>query len=147
MAVLTGDEIRALWRQAYVFDPQTKTDIKANGGLPPRTEIQAAFQGIEDVVAGLNLEQFVSSVTRNDADAEAAKAELGSGRIPSHLAGIVKTYLEEHPPSVTRRSINTAARDTWIASNLSRFDALNIPSPRLDALVRVLMTKRIREAL
>lgn len=142
MATLTPEELAALRREV------------GEGVVPitwDKPTINAALQGAEDVLEarGFDATAFVALATTRDARAQTMKDDLDGMRIPANLRPVVEDWLIEHPPFVTRRSVDVDGIRTWIAGNRPAFAAVlaGMPSSQRREVVLSAIRRRVEAAV
>ena len=137
MAILAPEELTALRREA-ARDEHPDWD---------KPTINAALQGSEDVLEAqaFDATTFVTVTTVTSARAQNVKTALDAGQIPANLVPVVEDWLEEHPPSVTSRSVDTAGIASFVTANRPAFAAAvaGMPTAQRTKVIRLVVRRRV----
>ena len=142
MAVLTTKQLALMRREV------------GDGVVPvtwDKPTINTALQGAEDVLEaqGFDATAFVAAATRTDARAQTVKDDLDGNRIPFTLVSVVEDWLIEHPPFVTKRSVDVDGIRTWAAGNRPAFAAAvaRMPSAQRREVVLSVIRRRVEAVI
>ncbi len=113
--------------------------------------VNAALQDTDDVLqaTGFDASSIVAVSTRTDARAQTVKTALDAGQIPGNLVPVVEDWLQENPPSVTRRSVDVTGIQAFVAANRPAFTIAvrAMPTGQRVKVIRAVVRRRVEAAV